>query len=161
MIIIISGVSGVGKTTIGSFLADELGWYFYDADDFHSPANVAKMTFGKPLNDEDRREWLAKLHNLITESVLDQKSIVLACSALKQAHREYLCISDRVKIILLQADFATIENRLKLRENHFMSTDLLRSQFETLEPPAANLIILDASLSPESLVQQIISSIDS
>lgn len=161
MIIIISGVSGVGKTTIGSLLADELGCFFCDADDFHSPANVAKMNSGKPLDDEDRREWLASLLNLITESVLNQKKIVLACSALKQAYREYLCISDQVKIILLQADFAIIENRLKLRENHFMSSDLLRSQFETLEQPFENLIILDASLSPEMLVRQIISGINS
>ena len=156
MIIIISGVSGVGKTTIGCLLAEELGWVFYDADDFHSPANVAKMSSGKPLDDEDRREWLASLHNLITESILNKKDIVLACSALKQAYRDYLSISDQVRIVLLQADFATIEDRLKRRENHFVSVDLLKSQFETLEQSAENLTIFDASLSPETLVQQII-----
>ena len=156
MIIIISGVSGVGKTTIGCLLAEELGWVFYDADDFHSPANVAKMSSGKPLDDEDRREWLASLHNLITESILNKKDIVLACSALKQAYRDYLSISDQVRIVLLQADFATIEDRLKRRENHIVSADLLKSQFETLEQSAENLTVLDASLSPETLVQQII-----
>ncbi len=156
MVVIISGVSGVGKTTIGKLLAEHLGWAFYDADDYHSDENVAKMGAGKPLNDEDRREWLEKLGELIADLITLERSSVLACSALKQAYREQLCISTDVKLVLLQADFSIISERLSERRDHFMNADLLKSQFDTLEPANANDLRIDASMSPDSIVKKIL-----
>lgn len=155
MLIILFGVSGVGKTTVGNLLANDLGWKFYDADDLHPIANVEKMKNGIPLNDDDRQLWLQSLRELISGSLERNENAVLACSALKEIYRDYLRVSESVKFFLLRADFATIKERLIGREGHFMNPQLLKSQFETLELPNSQNIILDASLPPQELLFEI------
>ena len=142
MIVLVMGVSGVGKTTIGQALAAQLGWRFVDADDFHSPANVAKMRAGIPLNDADREPWLQSLHDAITAWIAAKQSVVLACSALKEAYRQKMMVSSEVKLVFLHADFATIAQHLANRQGHFMNPALEKSQFDTLEAPQ-NAISVD------------------
>lgn len=119
MIIILFGVSGIGKTTVGSLLAEDLGCLFYDADDFHPQSNIEKMKIGVSLNDDDRQDWLQTLRALINQSIIKGENAVLACSALKVKYREYLTVNDNVQFVLLKADFATIEERMNNREGHF------------------------------------------
>ena len=109
MIVIVFGVSGAGKTTIGKLLAQKLGWRFYEADDFHSQANIEKMHRGVPLTDADRWPWLESLRQLIERSLEASENAVLACSALKRAYRERLRVSDEVKFVFLRGDYALIE----------------------------------------------------
>src|SRR5215470_6057024 len=106
MIVIVFGVSGAGKTTIGRLLAEELGWRFYEADDFHPPANIEKMRSGRPLTDEDRWPWLERLREQITRSLAAKENAVLACSALRRAYRQRLRLSDGVKLVFLRRDYA-------------------------------------------------------
>lgn len=142
MIVIVMGVSGAGKTTIGKRLATELGWAFYDGDDFHPPANVAKMRRGVPLDDEDRAAWLAALRALIETQLREGRSAVLACSALKHVYRERLQAEARhVRFVYLKGDFDLIAQRLQKRRGHFMPPQLLRSQFEALEEPHDAFVI--------------------
>ncbi len=129
------GVSGVGKTTVGQALAHQLGWPFADADDFHPAANVAKMREGIPLTDADRGPWLQSLHAAIQQWLNAQESVVLACSALKQAYREQLVIAPAVKPVFLHADFSVIAERMADRQGHYMNPKLLESQFDALEVP--------------------------
>ena len=156
MFCLIMGVAGSGKTTVGKLLSDRTGWTFYDADDFHPAENIAKMSHGIPLNDEDRKPWLIKLKHLIDTTISDKKSAVLACSALKSSYREILQ-SDRPEIILiyLQGDYEQILARMKHRQAHFMQAEMLRSQFKILEEPQADLVV-NVSLSPKAIVEQII-----
>lgn len=135
MVIIIFGVSGAGKTTIGELLARELAWHFYEADDFHSPANVEKMRHGVPLTDEDRWPWLDSLLELVKRCVAAGENAVLACSALKRAYRKHLRVSAQVKLVFLRGDYALISEQLRHRRGHFMNPGLLRSQFTDLEEP--------------------------
>ena len=155
MIIILFGVSGSGKTTVGRLLAERLGWDFLDADDFHSPDNVERMRSGLPLDDDDRKGWLVSLRKLISEQLTFKKDTVLACSALKKDYREYLTVSDRVKFVFLKGDYSAIEERLKLRHGHFMNPNLLKSQFQTLEEPTTHEFTVDANLTAEELVKRI------
>lgn len=149
MIIIIMGVSGSGKTTIGSLLAKELNWKFYDADDFHSESNKEKMSKGIALTDEDRASWLSALQNLIRNK---KDSFTLACSALKGTYRDILKVNDEVKFVYLKGSFEEIEARLNQRKNHYMPTTLLKSQFDALEEPKDALII-DISNTPQEIIQ--------
>jgi gluconokinase len=155
LIIILMGVSGSGKSLIGQMLAQAVRWPFYDADDFHPAANIAKMKQGQPLTDQDRAPWLAALRSLIDELLADGRSAVLACSALKQQYRDTLA-GDRLNIhfVYLKTDYETIDQRLRRRQDHFMSADLLASQLATLEEPADALTI-DAAQPPAEIVRQI------
>jgi gluconokinase len=132
VIILIMGVSGVGKTTVGQALAQQLGWTFADADDFHSPANVAKMRAGIPLTDDDRGPWLESLRTAIEGWLASHQPSVLACSALKQAYRERLIVNTDVKLVFLHADFDLIAGRMDGRHGQYMNPGLLKSQFDTL-----------------------------
>ena len=157
MIVILFGVSGAGKTTVGKLLAQELGWRFYEADDFHSQANIDKMRRGIPLTDEDRWPWLESLRQLIKRSLESGENAVLACSALKRAYRQRLDVSGEVKFVFLRGDYALIAKQLRLRRGHFMNPKLLRSQFADLEEPAPDEDALTIVLgrTPQELVKEI------
>jgi gluconokinase len=154
MIIILTGVSGSGKTTVGRLLAREIGWTFYEGDDFHSEENVARMRRGTALTDEDRRPWLQAIRDLIWALLDREENAVIACSALKKSYRELLRINDEVVFVYLKAEISLIQERLKGRSGHFMSPELLESQFEALEEPDDALRI-DAALPPEQIVRLI------
>lgn len=155
MIIIVMGVSGSGKTTIGTRLAEALHWTFADADDFHPAANVDKMRRGIPLTEEDRRPWLSALRSQIGEWLEQDRSIVLACSALKAWYRRELLIDpSRVRLVYLKGPYSLIEKRLARRRGHFMRRELLASQYAALEEPAEALVV-DAALRPPDVVQEI------
>ncbi|MBE9037997.1 gluconokinase [aff. Roholtiella sp. LEGE 12411] len=152
MIVLVMGVSGSGKTTIGLLLADALHWEFKDADAFHSPANIEKMRLGIPLSDADRIPWLQDLQRAIAQWLQEDKNVVLACSALKASYRQFLLLdSDRIKLVYLKGSFEVIQNRLQERHNHFMSEKLLKSQFDALEEPP-DAISADVSDPPEMIV---------
>jgi len=154
MVIVLMGVTGSGKTTIGRRLAAELGWKYFDADDFHPRANVEKMRTGIPLDDVDRIPWLETLRDLIRNCLEQGENSVLACSALKQSYREYLLIDERVKLIYLKGEYELIEKRLSERQGHFMNPKLLKSQFAALEEPEPDVQV-DISLSPGEITQAI------
>ena len=152
MIVVVMGVSGSGKTTIGRLLAEQLGWPFHDADDFHPPANVQKMRRGEPLNDSDRIPWLEELSRLIGKSLQSESSAVLACSALKSAYRAYLLIDPRVRLVYLKGDYLLIHDRLNDRRDHYMNATLLESQFAALEEPEG-AIVADVAAPPAEVVR--------
>ena len=155
MVIVLMGVSGSGKTTIGECLAEQLGWPFYEGDDFHPPANVAKMSQGIPLDDSDRLPWLDRLRDLICEHVERGQNAIVACSALKESYRQRLAQdSSEVCFVYLQGDYHLIEERMEARQNHFMKAGLLESQFKTLEEPQKALVV-DISRPPEVIVRYI------
>lgn len=159
MVIIVMGVSGSGKTTTGKLLADKLGWPFYDADDFHPPANVEKMRSGIPLTDRDRSPWLDALANLIDRSLANNNSIILACSALKARYRERLKAPARleakdVQFVYLKIPPSVAADRLDNRRSHFMPATLVQSQFETLEEPR-DAIVINATYEPDHIVAEI------
>jgi len=142
MIIILMGVSGSGKTTIGQRLAQALGWPFYDGDQFHPQANIAKMQQGMPLTDADRWPWLQALRAHIATCIQQGVSVVLACSALKQVYRESLLIDKaEVKLVYLKGDYDLIHERLAQRHGHFMPPGLLASQFAALEEPERGVVV--------------------
>ena len=157
MIVIVFGVSGAGKTTIGKLLAEELGWPFLEADDFHPLSNVEKMRSGHPLTDEDRWPWLDRLRDQITRSIAAEENAVLACSALKRVYRERLRVSDDVNFVFLHGSYALIEKQLQHRRIHFMNPALLKSQFTDLEEPkpADGTVTVELGRSPQELVEEI------
>ncbi|MXQ93516.1 hypothetical protein E5288_WYG001826 [Bos mutus] len=160
--VLVMGVSGSGKSTVGALLASELGWKFYDADDYHPEENLMKMQKGIPLNDEDRIPWLCKLHDVLRRDVASGQHVVLACSALKKVYRDILIqgkddaplkcddsgkeekpVEVKLLVVHLTGSFDIISGRLLRRKDHFMPPELLQSQFDTLETPSA----------PESFIQ--------
>jgi gluconokinase len=154
MFIIITGVAGAGKTTVGKLLAKNLGWQFHEGDDFHPAANVEKMRRGEALTDADREPWLDALRALIQSALEKSENGILACSALKRHYRARLSVNEQVVFVHLAATPALIERRLEERKNHFMNPSLLESQFAALEPPQT-AITLDASSPLAVLVQRI------
>ena len=148
------GVTGAGKTTIGTMLAAQLNWQFADADTFHPPANIQKMSRGVPLNDTDRAPWLAAMRKAILEWIAAGKNVVLACSALKRAYRDELRPSREVKIVYLKGDYALFAERIRQRHSHFAGEGILAGQFADLEEPD-DAITIDASKSPEEIVVEI------
>ncbi len=150
------GVAGAGKTLVGSTLARALGWAFYDADDFHSPANVAKMHRGIGLTDADRAPWLASLRDMIERVIRDGRHAVLACSALKESYRRTLTPDDAptgtVRFVYLDVPADVLRYRLEHRPRHFAPPELLSSQLATLERPR-DATCVDGTLPPEEIVR--------
>ena len=134
--VVVMGVSGSGKTSVGSGLAEALDWPFYDGDDYHPPANVEKMARGIPLEDADRQPWLERLHQLIAGNLAEGRSLVVACSALKARYRQTLRGDlEPVRFVYLEGGFDLIHSRMEARSGHYMHPEMLRSQFRDLEPP--------------------------
>jgi gluconokinase len=161
MILVLMGVTGAGKTTVGELLAEQTGWRFADGDDFHSEANKAKMHAGIPLTDEDRKPWLATLHQLLLGWYEAGISGILGCSALKKSYRDALTPqipSVSIRFILLEVSRPALEERLKERKNHYMNPELLQSQLDTLEV-TPDLLRVSAEGSPEKIVQEILDEI--
>ena len=155
MVIIVMGVAGSGKTTVGEKLAAALGWSFRDADDFHPPENVAKMSAGLPLNDHDRAPWLAAIRAHIDACLARGEGSVVTCSALKEAYRRVLVADPaRVKLVHLTGDFALLAARIGSRQGHFMKPAMLHSQLAALEPPPDALAV-DIAPPPDEIVARI------
>lgn len=154
--VVVMGVSGAGKTTVGRLLASAVGWPFYDGDDFHSPDNVARMAAGIALTDEDRRPWLAALRRLLADHLSAGQPLVLASSALKEEYRRQLSGGLKpVTYVYLKVDEATLTARLQLRADHYMPATLLGSQLAALEEPVGALVV-DAAAAPDDIVRTII-----
>lgn len=155
-VVLLTGVSGSGKTTVGRLLAEEVGWFFFDADEFHSAVNLDKLARGVPLSDVDRAPWLERRRLAIRGWIEEDQATVLACSALKAGFRRRLAegLEDRVRWVYLRGSFELIDHRLAQRKGHFMHKDLLANQFETLEEPGEALIV-DIDDSPARIVARI------
>jgi gluconokinase len=139
ILVVLMGVSGCGKSTVGEVLAERLGCPFYDGDDYHPAENVAKMASGQPLDDTDRAPWLDRLNELIHDHMVRGESVVVACSALKRAYRDRLRAgNDGLRFVHLRGDFDLIWRRMKARLGHYMKANMLHSQFDALEPPTAD-----------------------
>ncbi|XP_067838311.1 probable gluconokinase isoform X2 [Heptranchias perlo] len=182
MILILMGVSGSGKTAVGSCLANKLGWKFYDADDYHPKENKEKMVKGMPLNDEDRLPWLCTLQEILMREKSFGENMILACSSLKRMYRRILtgeqstinadtescteqnqeqaqlgCNKD-ILFVYLHGSIELITKRLESRKGHFMSPSLLQSQFDTLEPPEGTENFIDISI--EKSIPEIVAEIE-
>jgi len=159
MIILVMGVSGSGKTTVGKLLADSLDWEFRDADDFHSLRNVEKMRHGIPLTEADRIPWLHNLQTALKRWLHENRNVILACSALKNSYRQLLLIDhDRIKLVYFKGSYLLIQKRLQERTNHYMPAQLLESQFDALEEPLEALIV-GIEQPPQMIVQTIRSAL--
>lgn len=158
VVILMMGVSGAGKTTIGQLLASALGWNFVDADDYHPADNVEKIRNGTPLTDADRAPWLETLRTLIANWIAAGKNTVLACSALKQSYRQALQVGPEVeveiKIVYLKSTPEILRQRLRARRGHFMTERMLASQLAALEAPE-DAVTVDADRPPAEVVTEI------
>jgi gluconokinase len=148
------GPAGAGKTTVGELLASQLAWDFFDADNFHSAANIGKMSKGIPLDDEDRIPWLNSIREAMLQWDSNGKNAVLACSALKRSYRERLQINASVKIVYLKGSFELLRERLHARKGHYAGEQILAGQFADLEEPT-DAITIDAAHSPKQVVAEI------
>jgi len=152
MIVIVMGVVGAGKTTVGQLLADELGWEFADADDYHCAVNVEKIRRGIGLTDADRAPWLQTLHHAIVQWIESGQNVVLACSALKRSYRQELAAGPEVKFVYLKGSAALIAERLRARRGHFANEEILNSQLHDLEEPESALTVEIAD-TPQQVVR--------
>jgi gluconokinase len=161
MVVIVMGVSGAGKSTIGRKLAAELGWEFAEGDEWHPASNIQKLSHGIPLTEEDRRPWLLTLRAKIEQWLRDGTDVVLASSTLRQRYRDMLIVNPaNMRLVYLKGSFSLLKDRLLRRGKHFMAPELLQSQFETLEEPTEGLvppaaIIVDVADAPEIIVQKV------
>lgn len=160
MVLLVMGVSGAGKTTVGVLLARRLGWRFVEADLLHPTSNIEKMRGGIPLTDDDRRPWLEALRDELHRSTERGEDVVVACSALKRSYRRFLREGlEEMAVVFLEAPPEVVARRLEGRRGHFMNPELLGSQFEALEPPEG-LLAIDASGTPDEIVSTILEKLD-
>jgi gluconokinase len=155
VIVVVMGVTGSGKTTVGVSLAAQLGGEFVDADSFHSAANVEKIRHGIALDDADRAPWLMSLRNAMEGWVAEHKNVVLACSALKKSYRSELCIPGETRFVYLKGSYDLIAKRLHQRHGHFASETILASQFAALEEPN-DAITVDINRAEDKIVSEIV-----
>jgi len=159
-VLIVCGVSGSGKTTIGTLLAKRLGWAYAEADAFHSAANVAKMAAGHPLDDADRAPWLAAIGGFIDETTAAGRPAVVTCSALKRTYRDQLRVGrPNVRFVFLDVPFDVARDRLSGREGHFFPAELLASQYRDLEAPDPDEHVLDVPISADATPDENVSRI--
>jgi gluconokinase len=159
MVIVLMGVAGSGKSTIGAALARQLGWPFRDADEFHPGANIAKMRRGIPLTDDDRRPWLEAIRASIAQYLSARENVIFACSALKQIYRELIEVdAEKVRFVYLKGPPALIAERLAQRRGHFFDPKLMQSQFDELEEPQ-DAIEVDISPSSETIADSIVAAL--
>ena len=154
MIVVVMGVSGCGKSTVGALLAQRLGAEFLDADEYHPPENVARMAAGMPLSDADRRPWLERLNAALRE----KKNAVLACSALKESYRKILAEGLDCRFVHLRGPIELIRERMAQRQHRYMPAALLESQFATLEAPR-QAIEVDIATTPQACVDAIVAAL--
>ena len=156
IVVIFMGVSGSGKTTVAKLFAKKSGAVFYEGDDFHPPANIAKMGAGIPLTDTDRKKWLQTLRKVIVGALKEKKLSALSCSSLKAKYREFLAAGDpRVQFVHLTGPPELIETRLKNRRGHFMPAALLESQLAILEPPT-DALVYSCKIPPKKIVAELV-----
>lgn len=156
MILLLMGVCGSGKSTIGKQLAKRLVADFIEGDDYHPPENISKMRSGEPLQDADRRQWLTQLAAILQEAAEQNRSLILACSALKASYRQQLLANcPKARIVWLYGSEAVIKQRVESRSNHFVSANLIASQFEILEPPK-DAVKISITKKPEQIVEEIL-----
>ena len=159
MIVVVMGVSGCGKSTVGQKIAERLGCAFRDGDEFHSDANRAKMHAGIPLGDDDRKPWLESIRAYMDEMTSGGRSLVVACSALKQRYRDVLSgPAGNTEFVYLKGDFELLQSRLSARKDHFFNPNLLRSQFDALEEPV-DAIVVSIALAPEAIVDEAVTQL--
>ncbi|HTZ83996.1 MAG TPA: gluconokinase [Candidatus Acidoferrales bacterium] len=154
MIVIVMGVVGSGKTTVGRMLAQQLGWQFADADDFHPKANIEKIRHGISLTDADREPWLESLRSSTIQWIKTGQNVVLACSALKRSYREKLHVGPEVRFVYLKGSPALIAERLHARHGHFANEQILAGQFHDLQEPE-HAVTVEISAAPEQIVEKI------
>lgn len=164
MVIVVTGVSGSGKTAAGELLARRLSWQFEEGDNWHPVSNIEKMHRGEPLSDDDRRPWLQTLNFAIHKWIAEKTDVVLACSGLRKSYREALRagVYDResVRFVFLKGTYDEVDGRLRARVGHFMPESLLRSQFATLEEPdSSEALVVDIGQPVETIVESIISGL--
>jgi carbohydrate kinase (thermoresistant glucokinase family) len=153
MVIIVLGPMGCGKTTIGKTLADQMGWQFFDADDYHPEANKQKMAQGIPLDDADRQPWLQTLHTMAQQHLRAGTNMILACSALKKKYRRILGIDQQhIFSVFLKGSYSLLKERISTRSHEYMAKDLLQSQLDTLEEPETGLTV-DIAGTPDEICQ--------
>ncbi|WP_240489728.1 gluconokinase [Actinomadura atramentaria] len=159
-VILVMGVAGSGKSTIGRILARRLGRDYEEGDDFHSPENVAKMADGTPLTDEDRRPWLREIAAWLRDRVESGHPVVISCSALKRSYREMLGAGEDMLIVYLDGAQATIEARMRSRMGHFFQAELLNSQFHDLEPPGPDeALVVSIEGTPSEIAERIVTAL--
>ncbi len=159
MVVIVMGVVGAGKTTIGRLLAEQLGWEFADADAFHPLSNVEKIRHGIALSDEDRKPWLEALCQAVVRWIAESRNVVLACSALKRSYRQELGVGPEVRFVYLKGSAELIAARLRSRHGHFADEQILASQLADLEEPQA-AVTVDIEAKPQEIVAEIRSQLD-